>query len=56
MHVSRSAYYDWLSRPAQVIIADELHFYRRTKHSDQIADNIVDQDFNPEKANQSLGR
>ena len=107
MQVSRSAYYDWLSRAAQVITADELHLYRRTKqlfeasrgslgsrgllkclckegftlgryrvrtlmkqlglrviqrraykvttmrkHSDQIADNIVDQDFNPEKANQ----
>ena len=29
--VSRSAYYDWASRPAKLITADELKFYRRVK-------------------------
>ena len=31
MGVSRSAYYDWRSKPAEVITADELHLYRRAK-------------------------
>lgn len=107
MQVSRSAYYDWLVRPAQLITADELHLYRRIKqlfqasreslgsremvkklrkegfiigryrvrtlmkrlglvvvqrqaykvttrrkHSDQVADNLINQDFNPKKPNQ----
>lgn len=31
MRVSRSAYYDWLNRPAQLITAETLNLYRRTK-------------------------
>ena len=31
MHVSHSAYYAWLKRPAALISADELHLYRRIK-------------------------
>ena len=31
MHVSRSAYYDWATRPAKVISADTLNLYRRVK-------------------------
>ncbi len=31
MKISRSAYYDWLTRPAQVITAETLNLYRRTK-------------------------
>ncbi len=31
MKVSKSAYYAWLSRPAKLVTANELHLYRRTK-------------------------
>ncbi|MEW6992630.1 IS3 family transposase, partial [Colwelliaceae bacterium 6441] len=31
MKVSRSAYYAWLNRPAQLITAEQLHLYRRAK-------------------------
>ena len=31
MGVSKSAYYDWLSRPAKLIDAEELHLRRRMK-------------------------
>ncbi len=31
MQVSKSAYYDWSNRPAEVISADTLHLYRRMK-------------------------
>ena len=31
MQVSKSAYYDWLNRPAKVISAEELHLRRRVK-------------------------
>lgn len=31
MEVSKSAYYDWLSRPAKIISAEELHLRRRMK-------------------------
>ena len=31
MRVSRSAYYAWRARPAEVITAEQLHLYRRTK-------------------------
>ena len=31
MRVSRSAFYAWKARPAQIITAEELHLYRRAK-------------------------
>lgn len=31
MKISRSAYYAWLNRPAQIITAEQLHLYRRAK-------------------------
>jgi len=31
MNVSRSAYYAWLTRPAKLISAEQLHLYRRAK-------------------------
>ncbi|WP_443088718.1 IS3 family transposase [Vibrio sp. SCSIO 43137] len=31
MKVSRSAYYDWLQRPARLITAETLNLYRRVK-------------------------
>jgi len=31
MRVSRSAYYDWLKRPAKVVTAETLCLYRRVK-------------------------
>lgn len=31
MNVSRSAYYAWLKKPAEVISAEQLHLYRRAK-------------------------
>lgn len=31
MQVSKSAYYNWLNRPAKLISASELHLYRRMK-------------------------
>lgn len=31
MKVSKSAYYDWLKRPAKVVSAQTLHLYRRAK-------------------------
>ena len=107
MQVSRSAYYDWLKRPGQLVTADTLKLYRRVKelfqqsreslgnremmkklraegfmvgryrvravmkklglkvkqrlaykvttkrqHSDAVAPNLVNQDFNPEAVNQ----
>ena len=107
MGVSRSAYYDWCSKPAEVITAEKLHLYRRAKalfkasrqslgsrdlskklreegfqigryrtrtmmrqlnlkvaqrvaykvttkrkHSDGVADNLLNQNFNPVAANE----
>ena len=31
IQVSTSAFYTWIKRPAKLITADELHFYRRAK-------------------------
>ena len=31
MRVNRSAYYDWHSKPVEVITAERLHLYRRAK-------------------------
>ena len=107
LHVSRSAFYNWLARPAQIISEQELNLYRtakrlfkrsrgswgsrqlakslrqegfiigryrtrtimrklglvvtqrqaykvttKRKHSDSVADNILNQQFNPKQANQ----
>lgn len=107
MQVSKSAYYDWLNRPASFIPASELNLYRRMKalfkqsrnslgsremtkrlreegfiigryrvrrlmrklnlivnqrvaykattkrkHSDSVADNLLNQNFNPQGANE----
>lgn len=41
MKVSKSAYYDWLKRPANVIGADELHLYRRAKALFQASRNSL---------------
>ena len=31
MNISRSAYYAWLNKPAEIITAEQLHLYRRAK-------------------------
>jgi putative transposase len=31
MQVGKTAYYDWLHRPAKLITAEQLHLYRRIK-------------------------
>lgn len=59
LKVSRSAFYDWLARPAQIVterkiglVVRQRRAYKVTttrKHSDSVANNILKQQFNPTK-------
>ena len=56
--MSRSAFYDCLERPAKIIseqdVVTQRQAYKVTtkrKHSASVADNLLNQQFNPAQAN-----
>ncbi len=58
MQVSHAAYYAWRKRPAQLIglkVIQRQAYKAATRRNDShpVADNLLNQDFNPTQANQA---